>query len=278
MKKYGFYLTSFLLSVFLLTSCVEGGGNTQEAIGFGLLDYGGKNGYTPVIKCPNSHIYSPTLLTLINSGKLNIGSSYLFYYRIDYDQPDNAASVIEANGYQTISLLNIAELATYYLNERLTNINSMFPDELTIINGCDGVSFIDNHLFVIQTIAHPDDWNLTWDMSYDGSEITPTEVYDKRYYDVFVRARAIEKTDNKEYIEVQYVNVYYVHDFLAKIAHKEESYLGSSYNKEKQSFEVRFNFIKDVDKETDEIIWESSIVSFNVFQFAALYTGSNSDD
>jgi len=265
MKKIGLYLTSLFLGIFLLTSCLEGS-NVREEIGYGFLDWG--NGLTPVLKSSMGNFSGPSVISLYNTGAMDIGGCYAFYFRIDFDQPENSASIVETNGYQTITILQYGELTQYHLNSPVTDITQVLPNEMPLVKACNGLDYVSGYMFMSHTVYHPDDWVLTWDMSYDYSTLTnPAEENGMRYYDLYIRARIQNRTEKTSNIEIQYTNVYNVDNYLNLIASTEHAKLESLYNENTSQFTVRFNYVSDLDEATNSITWKKDEVSFYIAGF-----------
>ena len=267
MKKICLYLTGLFLSVFLLTSCLEGS-NVREEIGYGLLDWGGSNGMTPVLKSSMGFFSGSSVISLFNNGAMDIGGCYVYYFRIDYDQPENAASIVDLNGYQTVTILDYGELSKYNVSSYLYDITQLLPSEMPLVKACNGLDYVLGYLFISHTVNHPEDWKLTWEMSYDyASLMTPMEGNGNRYYDLYLRARVQTPGEKTSKVETQYTNVYYMGDFLSLAASNERSKLGGSYSESSSQFTVRFNYISELDEEMNTMTWKNDEVSFYVAEF-----------
>ena len=267
MRKFGLYLTGVFLSVFFLTSCLEGS-NVREEIGYGLLDWGGSNGMTPVLKSSMGYFSGASVISLVNNGSMDIGSCYAYYYRIDYDQPENSASIVDLNGYQTVTILDYGELSKYYVSPYLSDITQILPSEMPIMKACNGLDYVLGYLFISHTVSHPEDWKLTWEMSYDYATLmTPMEGNGKRYYDLYLRARVQTPGEKTSKVEIPYTNVYYMGDFLSLAASNERSMLGGSYSENSSQFTVRFNYVSEFDEEMNTMTWRNDEVNFFIVEF-----------
>ena len=266
MKKIGLYLTSVLLSVFL-TSCL-GGSNISEGVGYGVLDWGGSTGMIPVLKSSYGFFSGSSVMSLFNTGAMEMGGCYAYYYRIDYDQPENSSSIVEANGYQTVTILNYGELSKYSVIPHINDITQVLPDEIPLVKACNGLDYVLGYLFLSHTVNHPEDWKLTWEMSYDYSTLTtPTEENGKRYYELYIRARVESKSDKTSNIQNDYSNVYSMGDFFTLAASNERTLLGTSYSESNSQFNIRFNFVSDLNEETNSITWSSDVVPIYIAGF-----------
>ena len=259
MKRFGLYLTGLFLSVLCLTSCLKGN-NVQEGWALGVLELGGKNSFTPVLRTTTGDFYATELASKINNGEIYFGDCFVIYYRLDSDLPENGASVLEVNGYYTITILQIGQLKKYNLNPYLTDISTIRPNEMPVLNGYFGGEYVDNHLFITQIVNQQSDLELHWEMSYDGQNIVTVDENNKRYYDLYIRA--IVATDSEKTLksDVQYTNVYYMGNYFSYAASNEKAYLGSNFNASTSKFTIRFNYVADIDEETNTITWKSSEV------------------
>ena len=267
MKKFCLYLTGVFLSVLFLTSCLEGS-NVREEIGYGVLEFGGANGITPVLKSSVGHFSGASVMSLYNTGAMDIDGCYAYYFRIDFDQPENSSSIVELNGYQTVTILDFVELSKFYVSSYLNDITQILPDEMPLMKACNGLDYVSRYLFISHTANHPDEWKLSWEMSYDNAMLTmPIEENGKRYYDLYLRARVQNKSDKTSKVETQYTNVYFMGDFLTTVASLERSLLEGSYSENSSQFTLRFNYVSDLDEETNSMTWQSDEVDFYIAGF-----------
>ena len=248
MKKLGLFLIASVISFISLTSCLESS-NVSEGYGLGVLQYSSKS-YTPVL---NSTL---GLVSASNLGDMDINSCYYFYYKLDLDLPENAHAVVEANGYQTISILDKIELDKYYLSSSLTDTSRMMNGEVPVYDAYEsGNPYIDEYYFISQIVKMPSDLQLTWHMSYDGDGNIAVVENGERYYDVFVRATKRNSSDKTEE-NVQHLNAYFVRDFLKNAANNERNALGSNYSETSSKLRIRFNFVSEISDE-GKLTWKS---------------------
>ena len=269
MKNFSLYLASLLLSVFFLTSCVKGS-NVTEEIGYGVLDWGGSNNLTPILKSTFGFFYAPNLTSLVANGTMNIGDCYAFYFRIDLDLPENSLAVAEVNGYQTITLIEYAKLSKYYLSSMLTDTLHVLPDEVPVGYVCIDWGYVANHLFLSQTSIHPEDWEISWDMSIDYNTIVKEEL-GKRYYDLYIRAKVKNQGAQIINTSVQSINAYYIGDYLSLVAMIEQSFLGSDYDSSTSKFVLRLNYVSELNEETNSVTWRNDKIELPVASFLEDY-------
>jgi len=245
MKKVGLFLIASVFSVFSLTSCLESS-NVSEGYGIGVVQY---KGYTPVLNSTLG-LFSASNLDLV----MDLNECYYFYYKLDLDLPENSATVVKANGYQTITILGQKKIDKYYLMPSVTDTSSMMSGEVPVLDAYDdGNPFIDEYYFISQIVDQPADLQLTWNMSYD-SDADPVVEDGQRYYDVFIRAtkrNSSERTPEK----VQHLNAYNVRDFMRNTALKEYNLLGSSFSESTSRLRIRFNFVSEI-SDDGKLTWQ----------------------
>jgi hypothetical protein len=249
MKKLGLFFIGLLMCSLSLTSCLEGG-NVIQGDEVGVLGYN-KN-LALVMKTPWGDISSPAL----NNPDLMLGECYYFLYSLDYELPENASNMVEANGYYTVSILDWVELPKYYLTPYLTDTATLYGNEIAIKDGFYNSSYVSGYLFISQSVTQRSDADLRWDLSYDYATMQPTVEDGRRYYDLYVRATVV-KEGTKSETDIGYINAYYMDSYLSDVAAMEKSYLGSSYNENSSVFYLRVHYVTGIDKETQELKWES---------------------
>ena len=247
MKKLGLFLIASVISFISLTSCLESS-NVSEGYGLGVLQYSSKS-YTPVL---NSTL---GIVSASNMGDMDLNSCYYFYYKLDLDLPENAHAVVEANGYQTITIYDKIELDKYYLATSLTDTSRMMNGEIPTYDAYEsGNPYIDEYYFISQIVEQPSDLQLTWDMSYD-SNADPVVENNERYYDVFIRATK-RNSSEKSPEKVQHLNAYFIRDFLKNAASYERNALGSNYIEQSSKLRIRFNFVSEI-SEDGKLTWKN---------------------
>ena len=251
MKNFGLFLVASLISVFCLTSCLEGN-TVSEGQAFGVLNISDKS-FRPVLS--NTAYLLPFYSASFNS--LELGGCYFVYYSLDSDLPENAPAVVEANGYYTVSILDYIEVPKYYLKNNLTDTSEVRYGEMPISDAMAVQALVENNLFIIQTAKHPDDLKLEWEMSYDEVTMLPTTDGEKRYYDIFIRATKTNSSSGTA-SDKQHMNAYYFSSYLKTAAEKERTLLGSGYNAAYSKLPVRFNYVSEVKGDT-ALVWKSNL-------------------
>jgi len=264
MKRNGLFLIVALLSVFCVTSCIEGN-NVQEGQAIGVLTYG--DGYTPILKSSLGPVYAPNIITMLDNGKMKMYGCYIFSYTLDTDLPENSQSVINANGYYTVTLNAFNELPQYTVDPYLVDTSKVVSDEFAVTSVYEEGSFLEGFLFISQIVEQPSDLELEWSMSYDYNTMMPSEDLDGRnYYDLFVRASKKNSSD-KSLVSMQYLNAYKIGNYLQSAASREKALLGSSYNESSSKLTLRFNYVYSIDKETQNITWKTHTIDVLISSF-----------
>ena len=260
MKRNDFYLIVALFSVISFTSCISGD-NVQGGEALGVMGY--TNNFTPVIKSPIGLFYSPTIANLLNKGDMRDGGCYIFNYTLDGDLPENAQSVVSANGYYTITLNAYEVIPSYNLDSYLTDTSKIMTDEVAIAVVFESSSYVDGYLFITQVADPASNLQHDWNMSYDYSTMMPRVEGDKNYYDVYVRAT--KKNSNSAL--TSYWNAYYMKNYLRDAAYKEKASLGSGYLEASSKFTLRFIYVSAIDKDTEAITWKNHPIDVLISSF-----------
>lgn len=264
MKKIGLFIASLCMSIIFLTSCMKGS-NVWEGPAFGVVNVSSKT-FTPIIQSTAGDVYSSTIMTLMEKGDLTFGDCVYIYLNIDFDLPENSPTAIDTYGYQTVSIQQIALLSKCNLNYYLTDTATVLPGEVPILKVYNGGSYVAGHFFIEHSVNIADDWELTWDMSFDNSSMMPKIEGDKRYYDLYVRARVTKETDKTSKSDRPFLNVYNMGSYFTSVANAERAILGSNYN-EGSKFTLRFNYPSGINNDTNTITWSSNEVEEKVASF-----------
>jgi hypothetical protein len=234
------------------------GSNVWEGGLIGVVNLSEKNFITPVIKTAyNGDLYSPTLITLINDGSFNYGDCGFFVIRIDSDLPENSPTAVESYGYQTVTILNQGKIPRYELKYGL-DTSTILLNEVPIVSAYVApiIEYVAGNLVLEHVVNIPDDWVLSWDMSYNP--MMPITEGSNRYYDLYLRAQVSKESNKTTKTDTKFTNVYYLKNFLTSAANAEKSYLGASYTETGSRFTVRINFPLSIDTSTNTIKWSSN--------------------
>ena len=267
MKKNGLFLFVALLSVFCFTSCIESD-NVSDGVAIGVLNYS-DDYITPVLKSTfGPPLSASNLGTLISNGDMNINNCYYFEWRLDMDLPENAQNVAAAKGYYTVTLGRIYDIPKYSILPYLADTSQVLPDEIAVLSAYEGEGvYLEGYLFIDQTIIQSSDLDVEWNMSFDYATMMPFEGSDgKRYYDVFVRATK-KNNSEKPTVTMQHLNAYNMGGYLRSAAYEERNFLGTGYSESSSTFALRFNFVSEIDKDTEAITWKSITKTISIADF-----------
>ena len=256
MKKFGLYLTGLFLSFFCLTSCLKGT-NVEEGWIVGVLKF--NSAFSLIIKTSSmGDLYAPNITSIFNNGDIDIDDCFLLYYRLDLDQPENASNIVEANGYLTVTILEIAKMPKYYLNSGPTDTSTSLPNEIPVEKGYISGEYVDKYLVLSHEVYQPAEMELDWHIS--SSVVMPTEENEKRYYDLYIRATVKKESESTFKTIIPYWNAYYIYNFIPTAASLEKAILGSNYNESLSKFTIRFFYVSSINEETNEITWKNEQV------------------
>ena len=258
MKKVSLFLIVSLFSVFFLTSCLDSS-NVSEGTAVGVLDYNNRGSL--IIKSSVGDVSATNLETLVLNGTMSTYDCYIFAYRHDADLPENSPTMVEANGFSTISLLGFEDVPKYYMSSNLTDTSTVITDEVPVVDIYEsGNPFISDYYFISHIVNHPSDQKLAWNMSYDQDNLS-TEVGGSRYYDIFIRAIKSGSSEKTSTQNVAHLNAYNIGGYMEGIAYREKSALGGSYNPSSSRITLRFNYVSAIDEANNNITWRTKIVS-----------------
>ncbi|MCD7850121.1 MAG: hypothetical protein LUH63_10530 [Parabacteroides sp.] len=244
-----------------LTSCLDGGGNTQSGGAFGYADFNMEAG---------GIVATDDYGTIIASNAFNTqltGGEYIsFFANIDYDNQTSSK-------YITATVSDITTYPEYQAKSYLTDTLDLLPNEMTIdqikVQGL-GNSGTTQYLFtanqhIFMSGGHkniPSDMKVRYDLSYVGGA-EPVTIDGKRVYDFYLRAVKNADGDNTK-SDRDIVGAYGLKDFLRNAINVEKSAGKSDVN-------VRFNYINEFSKDSTSWAWKSS----DVYSFAiATYSES----
>ena len=266
MKSFRLYLAGFCLSVFCLTSCMKGS-NEWEGIVFGVLDFSVKGGAF-VLKTSSGDLYSPSLKSFMDEGSMKLYDCYIILCRLNSDLPENAPNVVAANGFQTISILQYEAIPKYGLSTSMLSTSTPLPNEVPVSKVIESSDFVDRYLFMVHVVSIPEDWELSWSLSYDFTSMMPTKDENgKRYYDLYVRATIKNESTKTQKVDMLFVNVYDIGSYFSTAATLEKISQESNYNENTSSFTVRFFYASSIDEETNTITWKNEQRDLKIADF-----------
>ena len=231
------------VSLLLLTSCIEEGGNVQDKQAFGIVRFDYETGKN-VLDVTNDDI------TIYSSRFQNDFDDNCFFvtYRIDYDDEQNSAKNVEAREYWNVSVYDHMPASRNYLASTIDTSN-VLPNEVPLEDafvGMEGyIRYFKGKLFMFSTLRIPEDQKMDWHMSYDKDNML-SEEYGQRYYNLFLRSTIrVEETGSKVLVGIP--NAFEIKRFFEEAAQKEKELGGSS-------FSLRFNYPTAIG-EDGQITW-----------------------
>jgi len=255
MKRFSLFLSLLFLCVCFLSSCIKGG-NIQEFSTFGVLKYSEKGLFTPVLETPVGIFYSPVINSLMGREEMIIDHCYAVYIQLDHDLPENSSTAYDAYGYQTVTIKAYEEVPRYnleYLPE--IDLTTILPAEVPVSKGFETGDYVSDYLFMLHYINIQDDWSLNWKLSCNSSKMY-TEEDGKRYYNLYLRATVNKEGDKTVKVEKGFANAYRLYSFLTSVAVSEKTLLGGNYVENSSKFNLRFNYVSQIDTTSQTLTWK----------------------
>ncbi|MDR2384106.1 MAG: hypothetical protein LBD80_00390 [Tannerella sp.] len=255
MKKKKLFISTMLISITGLNSCLIDGGNKQSASAYGVLRY---NDYSSLCLYSTfvDPVSSPQLSQLVSEGKMQPNFCYTFNFEIDYDRPENTRATLLSNGYYTVTINDYTQLPTFYVNPHLTDTTAAMENEIPVSNGYVSAAYAAEYIYIQQTVNQPSDAQLNWDISFEYASITNPKVESGiRYYDLFVRAQTLTE-GTKSNTDVSHLNAFYMSNFFNLVAQNEKTQLGANYSST-STFKFRIFYVKEI--KDGVLTWHSSL-------------------
>ena len=238
----------FFVSLLLFASCMGEGSNTATGTLYGVVRM--DNNTLKKVLDVNEYesLYSPTILN-----NRDLGACLFVYYEVDYDLPDNSPENIEANGYLTVTYMQVlveGERQDMWYNMDTSNI---LHNEVAINDpASEGVfAYVKGRGFFWSVVTIPSDQKMSWYLSCDIQNVEKNE---HKTYDVFLRCTA-EDVGTKPIEQEGFLNAYNMKLFLETIARQEKD-LGSG------NFTLRINYVSAVNDE--QLTWDYKDISIPV--------------
>lgn len=241
MKQFSWCAVALAATV-TLTSCLDGGSNSQSGTTVGVVRLDTKamkhvlDNATPI-----GPFYSPHFKN-VKGGACIVAS-----FDLNYDAPENASNVVKTNGYYTVVVREKAELDQYtimkFTDTGAPDTAKMLEKEVAIENPCVKnpylplPSYVKGYLFVGHALKQPVDQKNYWFLTYNADNMVKEEG-GERIYDVFVRAK-VKTPGTKSETDMMVANAYQIKDYLETAARSEQS-------KGNTRFYLRFNYASSV--------------------------------
>lgn len=247
MKKLNFLAAALVSAMILFTSCLGNGGNEITGSTSGVMFLNEKAGFKPMLDVGNAYLYFPQLA---NSGEYPEGTCVAVGYNINYDTPENANAT--AAGYLTASLTGQPVVldrwrATFISSEADTT--QVLPNEIPLVSVFQASMFnnyVRGWLIFPSTAKVGSKQTLTFEMKY-SRELKAEEINGKRYYNVYLRARA--DGDDTGASNTAIVNAYYLRDVIDRANAIERAEGNKNYY-------LKFNFVSEIDKDNNKLTWD----------------------
>lgn len=242
-------LAAMAAGMFSLTSCLDGGGNTQSGSALGYATFNMDAGGIVVTDDFGSVVASGTFNTQLSGGE------YVAYaYSVDWDSQTS-------NKYTVATVSGINKFTEVYTQSSITDTTALLSNELPVqklavqMYSVDYAFTANNHIFM--SVYHedvPSDMKTQYELSYDSSA-DPAIVGGKRVYDFYLRAMKI--ADGEKVKEnVPFTNVYDLSQFLSRMRSVEKAAGNTSVN-------IRINYINKLgDDYSSSKKEQSDVISF----------------
>ena len=234
MKKWNLNVMSAVIGITamcMLGSCLSGGSNSSSGTTVGIVRMETKT-FRNVLDIPDPSgivsVYSPVF------ANMQEGACCWVEYTIDYNAPENDASIVMANGYYTVVITSKEEIDKYYMLSAMSDTATVMNQEVAIIDpNASGMAYLNGVMFLGHRLNKPQDQKEDWHLSYDPQNMTTNE-YGKYIYNVYLRA-TIRTPDTKSPGDSYALCAYEARYFMeyaaqqAKAANSDRMYLRFNY-------------------------------------------------
>lgn len=231
-------------ALLLLTSCLGDGGSTvtQNTV-YGVIELSSKT-MTNMVCVDNAG----TLFfnsEIAKDVSIESGDCCILAYTLDQGSAENQN--VATKGYYTVAKNGYAELDRWGLNSNLTDTAKIMENEQVIANIGNSYGYIKGKMFL--ETQHKDfltDQKNRYELSYDPSA-KPEELEGNRVYNLYLRT--VKKTDGKSPSgNASIPNAYDLQRFVFSVTSTEKA-AGA------KAIYVRFNYIKEFNKDTTAATW-----------------------
>ena len=130
-------LAAIAAGMFSLTSCLDGGGNTQQLSSYAIVDY---SSTMRTLIYPLGY-YPLYVATIANDPTYSAGDCVLANFTVDFDSADNANA--STNGFYVATGAASSPLAEYDLN--YSPLDSMALDNELLLSGSESALLFSNN-------------------------------------------------------------------------------------------------------------------------------------
>ncbi len=182
-------LAAIAAGMFSLTSCLDGGGNTQQLSSYAIVDY---SSTMRTLIYPLGY-YPLYVATIANDPTYSAGDCVLANFTVDFDSPENASA--STNGFYVATGVATSPLARYDLN--FSPLDSTVLDNELLLSGSESALLFSNNykkIVVIPTFASIlTDQKNTYNISMDYNQEPETVDGTERVYTLCIRAQKQEE-------------------------------------------------------------------------------------
>ncbi|MDR2040784.1 MAG: hypothetical protein LBP98_00500 [Tannerella sp.] len=250
MKKWNLNWMSAVLwitSMTLFTSCLEGGRNTVSDTTIGIVRFDTKT-FRNVLDVYGGTFYAPQFETMQE------GACCIVVYELDFNAPENDATLLQANGYYTVTISYKEDIDKYTLSSIVTDTTTVLTDETAVMDPTYNLlAYLKGVLFMAHQLKKGSDQRDLWHLSYDP-QATITEESGRQIYNVYLRATvrvSSIKTQEDGYDLCAYDMKYFL-----------ESAAQNAKNAGSSVFNIRFNYVSEIGEET--LAWKYKDIEMNV--------------
>lgn len=182
-------LAAIAAGMFSLTSCLDGGGNTQQLSSYAIVDY---SSTMRTLIYPLGY-YPLYVATIANDPTYSAGDCVLANFTVDFDSPENASA--STNGFYVATGVATSPLARYDLD--FSPLDSTVLDNELLLSGSESALLFSNNykkIVVIPTFASIlTDQKNTYNISMDYDQEPETVDGTERVYTLCIRAQKQEE-------------------------------------------------------------------------------------
>ena len=256
MKKFKTLgVTALIAGMISLTSCLDGGTNTQTGYSFG---------YSTFNLDAGALVVEDDFGTVVSSSGFSAlkGNEYVMYsYEVDWESQ-------KSSSYINVTCTGLEKIPEMYTKSFLTDTTTLLDNEMPIsavsamMYSYAYVLTANKHAFITTTHNNvPSDINMDYDFSWDYNA-GPTELEGGvRVYEFYLRAMKVANGEKVE-TDTSIMNAFDLTDFLRTARSVENSAGNSVVN-------IRIHYISDLSGE--EPMWKTS----DVYSFVIPTEASN---
>jgi hypothetical protein len=228
----------------VLTSCLEGGKNTQSGQILGIVRTETKT-FRNVLDVPDgtggaAAFYSPIF------ANMEAGACCMVAYEIDYSAPENAYAVVSETGYYTVTVSYKEEIDRYTMLSTAADTAQLLPEETAIVTPLvEQPSYFLGMMFMVHQLKKSKDQREDWHLSYDPANMMKEE-NTRHIYDVYLRS-TVRVADSKTPEDAYYLGAYNMKYYLETAALREK---GTNTN----SFFLRVNYVSEI--KDGQAVWK----------------------